>query len=113
MNFTAYDKSELESLQLEVKQRWGTTVEYREFLGKTTSADSFAIFADMSVLMSYFVAIKHILMDSVHVQYRVKLLQDYISRQFYICTPEILLSLGEMHILDNRFDQNIDKVGGK
>lgn len=38
-----------------------------------------------------------------------KKLQDYITRNFYHCTDEILAGLGEMYVCDERFKKNIDK----
>lgn len=41
----------------------------------------------------------------------VRQLQDFITKTQYICTDEILLSLGEMYLADQRFQQQIDKNG--
>ena len=38
-------------------------------------------------------------------------LQKYITDNFYTCTNEILLGLGQMYVCDERFTQNIDKHG--
>ncbi|MFR7743517.1 MAG: TipAS antibiotic-recognition domain-containing protein [Acutalibacteraceae bacterium] len=36
-----------------------------------------------------------------------------LSLTIYTCTPEILAGLGEMYVIDERFRENIDKVGGE
>lgn len=46
------------------------------------------------------------------VQAQVKKLQDYITKYFYKCSDEILLSLGQMYAGGGEFTENIDKVGG-
>ena len=38
-------------------------------------------------------------------------LQKHITDNFYTCTNEILLGLGQMYVCDERFTQNIDKHG--
>ena len=40
-------------------------------------------------------------------------LQSYITENFYTCSKEILESLGQMYMQDERFWQNIDRAGGK
>lgn len=45
-------------------------------------------------------------------QEQVKKLQDYITRNFYRCTDEILQGLGQMYAAGGEFTENIDKAGG-
>ncbi|MDE7222738.1 MAG: TipAS antibiotic-recognition domain-containing protein [Acetatifactor sp.] len=45
-------------------------------------------------------------------QAQVRKLQEYISANYYTCSDEILSSLGEMYIGDDRFRKNIDNAGG-
>lgn len=47
--------------------------------------------------------------DSETAQDLVKKLQDYITKNFYHCTDDILAGLGEMYVCDERFKKNIDK----
>ena len=37
-------------------------------------------------------------------------LQAYLTRRFYLCTPEILSGLGEMYAADQRFRAYFDKI---
>ena len=37
--------------------------------------------------------------------------QDFITENYYTCTKEILASLGEMYVADQRFLKNIDRHG--
>ena len=41
----------------------------------------------------------------------VKKLQDFITKNYYLCTNDILLGLGQMYVVDERFASNIDKNG--
>jgi hypothetical protein len=47
--------------------------------------------------------------DSAVVQNLVKLLQNHITENYYLCTNEILAGLGQMYVADERFKNNIDK----
>ena len=47
--------------------------------------------------------------DSKEAQELVKELKNYINDNYYTCTNEILASLGQMYIADERFKNNIDK----
>ena len=49
--------------------------------------------------------------DSEEIQGLVKKWQDYITKNFYNCTKEILSCLGIMYTEDKRFTENIDKNG--
>ena len=39
----------------------------------------------------------------------VKMLQNHITENYYLCTNEILAGLGQMYVADERFTNNIDK----
>jgi hypothetical protein len=47
------------------------------------------------------------------VQIQVKKLQDYITENFYNCTPQILSGLGRMYAGGGDFTENIDSVAGE
>jgi hypothetical protein len=47
--------------------------------------------------------------DSTEAQSLVKMLQNHITRNYYLCTNEILTGLGQMYLADERFKNNIDK----
>ena len=98
----------------EVKERWGNTEAYAEFSEKTKeySQERFAdinsglenIFRDFAELMKSSAE-----PDFVDAQTLVKKLQDYITENYYNCTDEILVGLGQMYVADERFKSNIDK----
>ena len=98
----------------EVKEKWGNTEAYAEFESKTKyySKERFAdintgleyIFRDFAELMKNGTE-----PSSNDAQALVKKLQDYITENYYTCTDEILVGLGQMYVADERFKSNIDK----
>lgn len=99
----------------EAKQRWGSTDAFKEYEQKTEgcSAEKQSnIVAGLNKVIAEFAAIKDsVSSESEAAQALVKKLQQYITDNFYTCTPEILKSLGQMYVADNRFKSNIDKNG--
>ena len=65
-----------------------------------------AIFAEFAELKS-----KGFVANSPKVQSLVVKLRDYITKNYYTCTDEILAGLGKMYVADERFIKNIDKFG--
>ena len=47
--------------------------------------------------------------DSAPAQNLVKMLQDYITENYYHCTDAILAGLGQMYVADALFQNNIDR----
>ena len=98
----------------EVKQRWGDTTAYKEHIQKTANYTEdkwqeiikglHSIFAKFSECMKNGSA-----SDSDEAQKLTKELQDYITENYYTCTTEILASLGQMYVADERFKNNIDQ----
>ena len=112
MDFSAFDKTELESLANEAKRKWGGTAAYQEYQkheqdGTTGDpADLMKCFAELGKL-------KHLDPAATEAQAVIRELQQFITDHFYTCTPEILAGLGEMYVADDRFRKNIDKAGGE
>ena len=66
-------------------------------------------------LMDLFVRLgqmKDLAPDSPEAQAWVKELQDYISANFYRCTDQILMGLGQMYAGGGELTENIDAAGG-
>ena len=49
--------------------------------------------------------------NTPEVQSIVGKLQDFITKNYYNCTNDILAGLGKMYVADERFKKNIDKYG--
>lgn len=118
MSFKEFDMSEIEKAQKqyaeEAKQRWGTTDAYTESTKRTSSynkEDWARISEEGDKIFKALAAHMGEDPSSPAVQKLVADWQDYISRNFYACTREILAGLGEMYVCDERFQKNIDKHG--
>lgn len=96
------------------RERWGGTAAYQEERKKTADYDGDkwnAVNAEGAALMRTFAEHRSEAPESVAVQVLVRQWQDYITRNFYRCTDEILAGLGTMYGKDKRFSENIDKNG--
>ena len=110
MSFSAFDKTEMDKYTAEAKQKWGQTSAYKEYeqmhLNSADKTNEFMqIFAEIG-------KIKHLPPDSKKAKDLIKILQNFITENYYTCTDEILKNLGKMYISDERFKSNIDKAGG-
>ena len=112
MKFDAFDKTEQEEFAAEVKEKWGGTAAYQEYLQHEKNgsvgrpADLMQRFAELGKL-------KKLDPAAPEAQAAIHELQQFITEHFYTCTPEILAGLGEMYAADDRFRQSIDKAGGE
>ncbi len=96
----------------EAKERWGHTPEWQaqqsrqpspqEELSAAQQAD--AIFADFAALVGT-------APNDPAVQALVARWQEHISQHHYPCSKEVLGSLGEMYVADERFTANLDRFG--
>lgn len=112
----AFDNSEFQTYKSEVQAKWGKTAIYREYTEKTknyTKEKWSNVAQGMNEIFTKFAICSEngVEPDSAHAQALVKLLKDYITDNYYTCTDEILLSLGQMYVTDERFKNNIDKHG--
>ena len=100
----------------ETRTRWGNTDAYREHEEKIKNYTKekwaevndglMAIFAEFAKCKS-----EEFAPNSLEVQSLVGKLQDFITKNYYTCTNEILAGLGKMYACDERFKKNIDKYG--
>ena len=120
VTMTAFDNSDYETArkqyEVEAKQRWGETDAYKEHKQKTAnySKDKWQEVNDgLMTIFAKFAKCKQNgnTADLDDAQALVKELQIYITENYYTCTNEILASLGQMYVADERFKTNIDKNG--
>ena len=110
----AFDNSEFEKHKDEVKEKWGKTDAYREHAQRTKNYSK-QKWNDLAAGMDHIMAEFALCMrkdetpDSAVAQNLVKLLQNHITENYYLCTNEILAGLGQMYVADERFKNNIDK----
>lgn len=115
MKFDVFDKSEIETYEAEVREKWGNTNAYQEYRQKAAArkedSDS-RIADDLMTQFSELGKLKEFTPDTGEVQEKIAALQNFITDHYYVCTKEILRGLGEMYVCDERFKNNIDKAGG-
>lgn len=100
----------------EARDRWGCTNAYREHEQKTKNYTKEKLAEAKDGLMAIFAELAEyknegLAPDSREVQSIVVKLQEYITRNYYTCTDEILAGLGQMYVADERFRNSIDKCG--
>ncbi len=111
VNFDVFNKNEFEQYKEEVRERWGSTHAFKEYEKRDVSQTDFL--KDFMSLFSEFGALQSKDPAEKCVQDKVHALQSFITENFYTCTDEILMGLGEMYVSDERFKQNIDSAGGE
>lgn len=111
VNFDVFNKTELEQYKDEVRERWGNTHAFKEYEKRNASKTDFS--NEFMSLFSKLGALKSKDPAEKCVQDMVYALKSFITENFYTCTDEILMGLGEMYVSDERFKQNIDSAGGE
>lgn len=115
MDFSAFDKTEIEQYKAEVKERWGKTDAYKEYEQKTAGQSEETQTEAAEQLMQVFAKfgkVKHMNPESDEAQALVEALRQCITKNYYNCTRPILKNLGQMYVGDARFKSNIDARGG-
>lgn len=114
MNFRVFDNSEVEQYKAEAKAKWGDTEAYQEYEQKQKNGHDFSETASQLMnLFSEIGALRQLPPDDKAVQEKIGILQNFITSNYYTCTAEILRSLGQMYVSDERFKHNLDKAGGE
>ena len=116
MDFTPFDRSELDEYAAQAKARWGKTNAYKEFEQKTAGQTPAQMQSAGDALMGIFAqfgAIRHTSPASAEAQALVAKLQGFIAEHYYTCTKPILLGLGQMYIAGDSMTENIDRAGGE
>lgn len=118
MNFEAFNTNEIEratkAYREEVKERWGSSEAYKISEAKTskyTKKEWAQIMEESEEIYREFVKYMKEQPGSIKVQELVRRWKDYITKNFYPCTKEILAGLGQMYVCDERFTKNIDQYG--
>lgn len=118
MSFKEFDSSEIEETKKayarEAKERWGDTPAYAQYEARTKGYEDAQwqlLGRQGDALLKEIAACRQ--EDPAGAQARdlVKQWQDYITRNYYTCTDEILAGLGQMYVADGRFTQNMDRFG--
>lgn len=116
MDFTAFEKTDLNQYAQEVKERWGSTPAYREYQQKThgsTPQEQEETGKQLLSILASLGALRRLSPTEHAVQEKVAELQAFITANYYTCTNEILGGLGQMYLADERMRENIDRAGGE
>lgn len=116
MDFSAFDTSKMEEYEKRAREAWGSTEAYQEYedrgKGRTREEEKAAGAGVMLIFEEFGRLKENCLPDSEAAQAQVRRLQNYITEQFYHCTPQILEDLGKMYT-QGEFRENIDQAGGE
>ena len=107
---------EINNYYAEAREKWGNTSEYKEYEAKSKNRtkQEFEDINDRFMnIFSEIGKLKDLSVEDEKVQGKIKELQQFISDNYYTCTNEILYSLGQMYVNDERFKKNIDNAGGE
>ena len=116
MEFDGFNPEKLDDYARQAKTLYGKTDAYREYEQKAkgrTKAQSDAVNGQV---MDFFVRLgklRGLSPDSEEVQNWVRELQAFFTANYYSCTPEILMSLGQMYAGGGAMTENIDAAGGE
>ena len=116
LKFDAFDTKKIDEYAAQAKASWGTTPEYKEFEEKSkgrTKEEDRSIAAGMMDIFARFGAIRDTDPASDEAQALTAELQDYITKNYYTCSKDILRSLGKMYAGGGEFTKNIDSYGGE
>lgn len=116
INFSTFNKEEINRYKEEVRERWGSTQIYKEYEKKTKDKTDKELGTMADKLLSLFAEIgslRKLPPDAKEVQAKIMELQKFITDHYYTCTNKILQDLSRMYVFDERMEQNIDKAGGE
>ena len=116
LELNGFDVNKIDDYAEQAKTLYGKTDAYREFEEKTKGRTKSQSDAVNGQVMDFFVrlgALKGQAPESEDVQAWVKELQAFFTANFYTCTPEILMSLGQMYAGGGAMTENIDAAGGE
>ena len=108
--------AEINQYSEEAKEKWEKTSQYKKYEEKSknrTKEEMKNINEKFMKIFSELGDLKSLSVEDKKVQDKIKLLQKFITENYYTCTKEILYSLGQMYVNDERFKNNIDKVAGE
>ena len=116
LELEGFNMSKTNDYAAQAKALYGKTEAYKEYQQKSQARTDSENKSVNDKVMDFFVRLgrlKHLSPDSAEVQAWVKELQAYFTENFYNCTPQILMGLGQMYAGGGSMTENIDAAGGK
>lgn len=118
MDLNEFDNSEYErhrnEYSAEAEARWGSSRAWAQSKARTKdySRERWAeITAEQQEVLKGFAALRDGDANTPEARAQVERWRDFITANFYDCTPEHMRGLSEMYVSDERFMRNIDKMG--
>ena len=113
MDISIFDNTQLEQYAQEAEKRWGETEAYKESSKKTAAYGETKWNELKEAMLNLIRAFGTALAEGVppeddRAQALVQQWQEFISTNYYTCTNEILMGLGQMYTADERFKKNMD-----
>lgn len=116
--FEAFDMKKIEEHQKkyesETKERWGNSDAYKQSHNKTkkyTKEDWERVHAQTNAAYQLFLDAMVKGPESKEAMIACEAHRQSITDNFYDCSMEIYVNLGEMYVADERFTKNINKIG--
>ena len=114
MDFSAFDTRKIDDYAAQAKAAWGKTEAWQEYESRSrTRAQDKQSGETLMALFAGFGNRRHIDPASDEAQQMAQQLQDFITTNFYTCTPPILRSLADMYDGGGDFTRSIDQAGGE
>ena len=116
MDFSAFDTRKLKDYEAEAKAAWGGTPAYEEYRQKAKDrapAEERDLGERLMAIFKEFGAARSEGPESQKAQALVRKLKDFITKNYYQCTDEILSGLGQMYAAGGEMTENIDRTGGE
>ena len=116
LSFKEFDKSKIEAYRKLAKETWGDTDAYREYEKKEAEQTDVEKRGNAEAMMDIFFEFGNMKEKdpaAPQVQAQVKKLQDFITKNYYTCTDNILAGLGRMYAAGGEMTDNINVAGGK
>lgn len=116
LELKGFDVNKMDDYARQAKTLYGKTEAYREYEEKAKGRSKAQSDAVNAQVMDFFVRLGKLRgqsPDSEEAQNWVRDLQEFFTANFYTCTPEILMSLGEMYDGGGSMTENINAAGGE
>ena len=115
LELEGFNMSKTNDYAAQAKALYGKTEAYKEYQQKSQARTDSENKSVNDKVMDFFIRLgqmKHLSPGSPEVQAWVKELQAYFTENFYNCTPQILMGLGQMYAGGGAMTENIDAAGG-
>lgn len=116
LEFNNWDPGKIDEYQAQAETLYKKSEAWREWEQKRNSRTPEQSKAVNDRVMDFFLElgkIRHLSPDSGEAQAWVKSLQEFFTENFYTCTPQILMGLGELYAGGGSMTENIDAAGGQ